>query len=292
MKIETKIAEICGRENITADIAVVDNYKIICDFTYGVPRNTLFQVASISKPFFAALVMRLCDAGREIDGGLLDLLRHRGGANVDGFDGYNSGDKIPSNAEILRGKGNSPTVKISTNKRYKYSGGGYQIAQEIITQKFGDFCDLMRAWIFDPLKIKHWGYFTSYPNDVMVASKDYKIYPEFAAAGLHITARGVADFGIAIMRSLSRDGFLSTQSAHLMTDKFASPHAVGFRATEKSFWHGGVNNEFFSHVIFSKNGRGVVILTASNNEKVFTKIEQTVRAELNWQDFEINEFSL
>jgi len=126
----------------SVSIAVIENSildSITCEgFANGVERakhTTLYQVASLSKPVFAAL---FCDAlikqGFSLDDFVSDLgleatslgienfhfnikiseiLSHSAGLNVRGFPGYVSGNELPSIADIIKGAGTANTSRLA-----------------------------------------------------------------------------------------------------------------------------------------------------------------------------------
>ncbi|MBT5766331.1 MAG: beta-lactamase family protein, partial [Kordiimonadaceae bacterium] len=61
------------------------------------------------------------------------LLTHTGGLTVTGFSGYKQTDKIPTTVQILNGETPANTeavfVDIKPNTEWRYSGGGYTVAQ-------------------------------------------------------------------------------------------------------------------------------------------------------------------
>src|SRR3954470_5883693 len=65
------------------------------------------------------------------------LLSHTAGISVHGYLGYPEGQPIPTLLQILDGKlpANSDPVRVENtpNSAWKYSGGGYEIVQLLIT---------------------------------------------------------------------------------------------------------------------------------------------------------------
>jgi len=139
--------------NIPAvSIAVIKNYKVHWARAYGfadkesevkATTNTLFQAASISKSVNALGVLKWAEANNidlesDIDDHLkswefecrkrargkkftlANLLSHTGGLSVHGFNGYESGQSIPTVVQILNGKGpaNSDRVGNSVNGKF------------------------------------------------------------------------------------------------------------------------------------------------------------------------------
>jgi CubicO group peptidase (beta-lactamase class C family) len=168
-------------------IAVFDNYQIAGARSYGVADvetkvvaslHTLFQAASISKPVAAAAALRLAERGRlsidedvnlrlrrwKVPGNeftandkvtLRHLLAHSGGLTVHGFRGYAEGEPVPTLVQVLDGEkpANSAAVKVDipVGSRWRYSGGGYSVVQELLEDVSRiPFPRLMRETILQP----------------------------------------------------------------------------------------------------------------------------------------------
>jgi CubicO group peptidase (beta-lactamase class C family) len=249
-------------------IAIMEDYKICEIFTYGVKRRgtkekvteeTLFQAGSISKPVFAAAVMRLIERGTlDIDTDISEylvgysiptydnqrhkitlrqILSHNAGLNLHGFAGYQQGQRIPTLEQTLTGAFPSNHIKLKLIKNpetgFQYSGGGYVLAQKVVTDVCKqDFCDLMNDLVLSPFSMTHSTYSQPLSND---KNKDiafgynlhnlqipggYNIMPELSAAGLWTTPSDLARFGIEIMKVLQNGSkYLKKDTAKLMTTK-------------------------------------------------------------------------
>lgn len=308
---DKKIADILSINKVKgASVAIINNYQIdyfkvigSCDSVKNqkLLDKTLFQVASISKPVFAAAVLKMYENGlvdikKDVDCYLKDwklerniarkvtieeLLSHNGGINVGGFSGYKKHDRIPSIQEILNGEGNSAKI-VCDYSVYKYSGGGYEILQYVVEKLMPNlsFQDIMKKHLFDLLDMGYSKYYTNVASKDSLASDNYNIYPEFAAAGLYTTALDIAKLGMGVQKSLYGFGFLKKQTVEKMLARFnGNFHGLGFRVSEdsKNFWHGGINNNFYSHCVFTKDGKGVVILTNGNSRTVFDDLEKYIK---------------
>lgn len=318
------IANILQKHGILgASIAVVDQSKIVYNRPFGVcegnekqkiTKNTLFEVASISKTVFAAAIMKLYEEGKldinkdineylthwklekktKRDVTLKQLLSHTGGVNVNGFDGYKKGEPIPSTLDVLNGKGNSERI-VSNLTKYSYSGGGFTVAEYLIEEMFPHltYQEFMQKYVFSHVKMRHVKFYTHLKRGDKEAAVHYNIYPEFAAAGLYTTAHDLALFGIALQKSVAGKGYMDQKVADTMLTKVKdSEHGIGFMVDDDSkyFWHSGVNNSYYSHVIFTRDGKGIVILTNGDSEEVFAEIEEYIAKQCGWTDFDIQEF--
>lgn len=261
---------------------------------------TRFQAASISKPIagLTALAMAehaavdldapmprlsngwqigLADGGTTLPS-LRQLLSHTGGTSVHGFPGYVPGGPVPSVLDILNGTGpanNAPVrSEIPPGREFRYSGGGYTIAQQWLADAGGaDYRDLAARHVLRPAAMQASGY-TLPARDRASAHVDgqpiegsYRIHPEWAAAGLWTTPRDLARLAIALQKSLRGE-----QGALLGKDAMAAAitpiiggYGIGFSLAREGdgvrFGHDGVNLGFESFWAANDKGRAVAVMT-------------------------------
>ena len=244
------ISQVMEEMNIPGlSIAVIDNFEVVWSKGYGVrdlkskekvDKNTIFQAASISKPFAAFGVMKLVQEGKiDLDQDITNylktwnlkennfteekkvtfrnLLSHNAGITIHGFPGYNEKGEIPTLNEVLDGESPANTGKIEVDTKpetlHRYSGGGYTIAQKALIDITGkEFEKYMQEDILDPIGLEN-SFFT---NKLLTEKKQENatfghyndnslvrhIYPEIAAAGLWTTAEDLAKFAVEIQKSL------------------------------------------------------------------------------------------
>ena len=301
-------------------IALIENFEICEVYTHGVKRkgesakvaeNTLFQGASISKPVFAVAVMRLVESGiLDIEADISEylagyevptfdnkkhkitlrqILSHNAGLNLHGFAGYQQGQEVPNIEEILNGKSPANHQKLKLIKEpeteYRYSGGGYVLAQKIVTDVCKrDFCDLMNELILSPFSMANSTFLQPLPNDKLTEIAygygdhdlelpgGYDIMPELSAAGLWTTPSDLARLGIEVMKALNNESaYLKKDTAKLLTKSAykKSEHGIGFvvekNKTGKIFGHSGYNDGFISNMSFCPaDGSGIVVMINSN----------------------------
>jgi CubicO group peptidase (beta-lactamase class C family) len=127
--------------------------------------DTIFQAASISKPFTAMIALHLVEAGlldldadaneflhswkipkskhtQAVSDGvqrnvtLRGLLSHTAGMNIFGYPGYSSGSELPTLHQVLNGEppATSKPVRVVNppGTEFNYSSGGYLVAQQMI----------------------------------------------------------------------------------------------------------------------------------------------------------------
>jgi CubicO group peptidase (beta-lactamase class C family) len=325
-------------------IAVIQNSEIVWFKTYGLAdretgesanTNTLFQAGSVSKPVAAFGALQMVEAGKlSLDADvnaslkswklpdnefttdsivtLKQLLSHSGGLTVHGFGGYAMGDEVPSVVQVLDGSGpaNSAPVRIdkAPGEGFRYSGGGYTIAQLMMTDVSGKpFEDLMDELLIKPTSMTHSTYQQPLPPALLkkaaagvlpdgtaVAGKRHT-YPEMAAAGLWTTAGDLALFAIEMQKALKGNSkLMSKEMAHTMTTQVDSGYALGWgiRKLGESgyFSHGGWDEGFCSQLTaHMEGGYGVVVMINSNHPAFMSEIVNAVGHTYGWDGYEAHE---
>jgi CubicO group peptidase (beta-lactamase class C family) len=204
--------------------------------------DTIFQVASISKPVSAMAALMLVDVGRvnldsDVNEYLLswkvpanaltkthpvtlrELLSHTAGVTVHGFSGYTRGVLLPPLTAILNGvpPANSAPITVDTvpGSASRYSGGGYMIVQQLLEDMSGTpFAITLKNDVLDRIGMRDSTFSQPLPVDKLrnaarphdshgnEVSCGPHTYPEMAAAGLWSSASDLAKFVIEVQRSL------------------------------------------------------------------------------------------
>jgi CubicO group peptidase (beta-lactamase class C family) len=311
------LAQRMAQLNVRAvSIAVVRSGKIDWARAYGyadrewkIPAtpSTLFQAGSISKPLTAFAALQRVDAGTlDLDRNVNDylkswqlpenefttvhkvtvrnILNHTAGLTVWGFPGYVRRATVPSTAEVLDGKGNTPAIRVwkQPDLSWRYSGGGYTILQLLLTDQRGKpFPLLMRDAVLNPLGMTHSTYeqplpealrpnaAAGYDRNGRKVDGDWHVYPEMAAAGLWTTPSDLAKYVIAIQKAYRGDSsLLSAQLTHVMLTPVMNDYALGLGISKDHlrFGHDGADEGFQAGMTGFLDGRGgVVIMTNSDN---------------------------
>lgn len=304
-------------------IAVFKNYKIEWTVAYGyanvktdqlITTNTLFQAGSVSKPLTAYAALYAVQSGKlaldedvnrfmsgwelpqnnytELsDINLGQLLSHSAGLNVPGYPGYAAGEKIPTLIESLGGKSpaNTPAVQVvmMPGQSFVYSGGGYSIVQQILTDIYQKpFAEVMDTLVLQPLGMTHSTFAQPLPDNLhdqiaLPYHANYEsvpggphVYPEQAAAGLWTTPFDLAKFMITVQESLrsNQQQLLNSDYAKMMVTPEVDHMGMGFMGNMNKygqpstkgryFLHGGQNDGYRCIVIGSMSGgNGAVIMT-------------------------------
>jgi len=321
-------------------IAVVEDFRVVWAKGFGtteygggrpVDTTTLFQAGSISKPVFTSGVLRMVERGtlsldEDVNAKLKSwklpasrftasepvtlrrLLTHTAGLTVWGFPGYASTAEVPTVTQVLDGAkpANTGAVRNDTTPgaRWRYSGGGFTIAQLLATDVAGvPFPALMRRLVLQPSGMSR----STYENPLPAARRAeassghervntpvpgrFHTYPEMAAAGLWTTAPDLARWAIALSRAYNGQatrGFLSPEMARQMVSRqvtlgpeFGGGHfglgvAVEGDGDSIAFSHNGRDEGFAASMrIWPTLGRGYVILTNGVSGQLIAEITRS-----------------
>jgi CubicO group peptidase (beta-lactamase class C family) len=323
-------------------IAVIKEFKVEWAAGYGVAdaetkkpvtASTLFQAASISKPVSAMGALALVQAGklpldRDVNTVLKSwkvpenahtkkapvtlegLLSHTAGLTVHGFPGYEAGSPVPTIVQVLDGTPPANTapirVDLDPGTRYRYSGGGYTIAQLAMTDVTGQpFPALLAEKVLRPIGMTSSTFEQPLPAArVADAAAGYRadgaplpgkrhVYPEMAAAGLWTTPTDLARFALAVQKILRDEkGPLSKATAENMLRPRRDGYGLGLGIEEKGgatyFTHGG-SNEGFQALLYADESRGYGAVIMTNSDAGFRLIPEILRAiaaEYNWEGYE------
>lgn len=297
--------------------------------TDSVVVSTLFQAASISKPVAALAALRLVDEkkvalDRDINAYLRSwhvpengytsgqpvtlrrLLSHSAGFTVGGFPGYRRSDTIPSAVEVIEGRGNTPPVLLDTipGKRYRYSGGGYTVAQVLVSDVAEySFEAATERLVLDPLGMYRSTFAQPLPrrlwpqaatghrgSEATPVNGKWHVYPERAAAGLWSTPTDLARFAISIREAyLGKPGSILTRSlAKAMLTRHNEVYGLGpaVVASGDSLWfgHSGGNAGFRTYfLLHPATGDGLAVMTNANGGRALNfEIIRAVSRVYDW----------
>ncbi|SHI44265.1 serine hydrolase domain-containing protein [Aquimarina spongiae] len=326
-------------------IAVIHNGEVAWAKGYGVldkeskvpvTDKTLFQVSTIGMSLTAYAALRLVDQDKvtlnkdinsylkswklpdseftkEKKVTLKNLLSHSAGINVHAFQGYSTGEPVPTLLEILNGtspaNSNPVIVDKAINENLWISAGGYTIIQQMMMDVEGKkFPDLMNELVLQPLEMNNSRFdqslstaqlktaATGYLRDGSMVKGKRHIYPELASNGLWTTAEDLAKFVINIQQTLkdkSNKG-LSKDMAELMLTPSSKnrygKYGLGFLLYDKKdelyFEHHGWSTGFYSRMTAHKdNGYGVVVLTNTPLPAFVFEVFRSVALAYKWDNY-------
>lgn len=246
---------------------------------------------------------------------LTSLLSHTAGLTVHGFPGYEQGKDIPSLTQVLDGKLPANTEPIRSfdepGKNCVYSGGGTTISQLLVMDVTGqDYAEFMQKNVLDPLGMTSSSYMqppsaekkellaTGYKPDGTEVKGKYHIYPEQAAAGLWTNPADLCKY--VIETQLAYEGKSSEVISQELTKLRVTPVKedaglgtfINSRVTGsvKYFNHNGGNEGFTCTSVGSlEGGKGVVVMTNSDNGVLLEEIVNSVAIVYKWKDYYLPE---
>jgi len=290
-----------------------------------VDAETLFQAASISKHVAALVALHLVDEGKlALDEDvnlklrawkvpdneftktekvtLRRLLNHSAGLTVHGFRGYAQGEAVPTLPQLLEGKkpANSAAVRVDAvpGTLWRYSGGGYEVMQQLVTDVTGKpFGQLAKEIVLDPLGMTHSTFEQPLPGRLegnaasghngagKVIPGRWHTYPELTAAGLWTTP---SDLARVVMELQHGGHILKPATQNAMLTKVLGNYGLGLGLGEmdgqKFFSHGGANEGFRCSLFgYRDNGKGAIVMTNSDRGgQVAEEILKMIAAESDW----------
>ena len=279
--------------------------------------QTIFNIGSISKTVAAWGLLSLVEDGKlaldvpvdryltrwrlpesEFDAAgvtLERLLSHTAGLSLHGYPGFDPGQALPTIEASLGGDTNgSEDVRLihAPGSKWKYSGGGYTIAQLLVEEVTGErFAEFMRDAVFGPLGMEHSDYRWTEEIDRLAATPYDRNGepiggPRFtaqAAASLQTSAEELARFAIAGMTKFSENPVLDPETIERMQVPMPpgpEAYGLGYMVQEhegfRTVGHGGSNRGWIARLtIAPETGDAIVILTnGSNGGRVTRPIEE------------------
>lgn len=176
---------------------------------------------------------------------------------------------IPVRSSVVR-------VVMEPGSEYRYSGGGYSIAQLVVESVTGQsFSEFVTNELFAPLGMEHAQYLTIEQEPLPVSPHDYAGRPitdyrliEQAAGGLSAGAQDLVNF---IMANMAPNAVLSERTVTEMHEPVESiggeaRPTLGFERRGSLLSHGGHNRGWMAQIDFQPSSKsGLVILTNSAN---------------------------
>ena len=214
-----------------------------------------------------------------------------------GFPGYDKGATIPSVSELLDGKGNTDSVRVYQvpGTDWQYSGGGYTIMQQMITDiEKTSFPELMRSNVLSPLGMSNSTFENPLPTKYhSISATGYRrngneiegkwhIYPEMAAAGLWTTPSQLVLYAKEIQQihQTQKDGLLKANTIKEMLTPGMNDYGLGPAVTEHTFGHNGADEGFRAELIaWKEQPVAAVIMVNSDNGSIIEEIKLSIAQE-------------
>ena len=298
-------------------IAVVNNGQIEWASGYGITDGsaptsitpeTRFYAASISKPVSALAALTLVQSGQlnldeDVNRKLVSwrvpeteltrkqpitlrhLLNHTSGLGIDKYyTGYQPDEALPTLTQLLCGEAPAKTdpvrVKTEPGSRYRYSGEGYWVMQQLVEDVTGErFADVVQRVVLDPLGMQHSTFHhplteaylaataTAHNNAGEPIFEAWRRFPAVTDGGLWTTPADLARHAIAVQQAVAGQPN-SVLSPPLLTEMLTpqpGDHGLGpeiwGQGKATLFRHGGEGTGFGCVLMaFCHTGQGAVVM--------------------------------
>ena len=322
-------------------VAVINDGAVEWAKGYGAKRSgssdsvvvsTLFQAASVSKPIAATAALQLVDDGRlTLDDNvnrwlrswrvpeneytaqrpvtLRGLLSHTAGLTMHGFPGYSAGTGLPSPVDILEGRGKTDPVRLDTipGRAFRYSGGGYMVAQVLMQDVTGNrFAPMMEREVLNPLGMYRSTYEQPLPehlehtaahahrDDGTPLKNRWEIVPAVAAGGLWTTPTDIARFALGIHDAYegTPGALLQQSTARKMLSEQKENWGLGPEVYGEGdslrFSHRGSNTGYRAFfVLYPETGDGAAVMTNSEaGGGLMFDVARAVATVYDWPTFQ------
>ena len=282
---------------VGASVSLIKEGKTYRDLGFGakstktkqpITNNTVFQAASLSKPVFAYVVLKMHETGTlNLDAPLSEYL-------PEPYIPDEPRLKLITMRHVLRhttgfpnwSRNNPLSINHNPGDMFSYSGEGYVYLQKVVEEiTCQSISELMNERLIEPFGMKNSSYVwiedyektAAYPHNSKGASEDFQRYFQGNVAySLYTTSNDYAKLITEIMRPSREDEFhLSRRTIDKMlrpqvrvSDHLFWGLGWGIQHTEKgiSYWHWGDNTGFKTFTVFSMESQdGIVVLTNSEN---------------------------
>jgi CubicO group peptidase (beta-lactamase class C family) len=261
-------------------VALVERSEVAWSDGFGVCRGdsggrigaeTVFAVASLSKPPFAHLVVRLAERG------VLDLDTPLAELYPEPYDAYGLDPQAPELKQITARHVLSHTSGLGTwqedmgrigfapGSRWHYSGEGYVYLQAVVEHLTGSPLEqVAEAEVFRPLGMRSTGYlWERAPTSAGTCSFEGREFSKaFAAFSLHTTASDYARFVVDTLESAVGGMLLAPQ----VTIDDSLGWGLGWGLAGDIVWHWG-EMDYFSCVAVASRARRRALVCLTNGDK-------------------------
>ncbi len=270
-------------------VAVVQDGRVVWARGFGtrndgarapVDTGTIFEAASLSKPVFAYVALRLAGRGEiDLDRPLAEILEYPRLAHDDRYERITARMVLSHSTGLPNWGGDTLTLRFDPGTDYSYSGEGFVLLQKALERLTGRTLDeLARREVFEPLGMTRSSYVwqerfagnVAYGRNWLWNIAPVNRYPEAnAAASLLTTAPDYARFVAAVLtgRGLSP----ALWQAYLAPGRETSPGifiGLGIRVEDdpegRIFYHSGNNGRRFTCYMTGDVGRGLGLVYFTN----------------------------
>jgi CubicO group peptidase (beta-lactamase class C family) len=286
-------------------MVIIENAEIALHLELGVKNSqakdlvdseTLFEVASLSKPVFTYGVLKLIENGQlNLDKPLAEYLPYSDIKNDERVNSITARMVLTHTSGFPNWRPKNEPLKIhfQPGERFSYSGEGFLYLQKVIEHISGlSLEDFIKKNVFIPLEMNHSTFFWVTDNRKASGHNpagspiETRTGPPNAAFTLHTSALDYARFIIAIFKGIGlksetinemfrfqvkvQEG--STSSIDKCPDRFSDSISWGLgwglQRTKigDSFWHWGDNQGVKSFIVgFNNRNTAIIVFTNSSN---------------------------
>lgn len=279
-------------------MAVVQNGRVIWTGAFGtindsakspLDAGTIFEAASLSKPVFAYIVLRLADRGEfDLDRPLFEMLEYPRLAHDERYKRITARMVLSHSTGLPNWGGDTLTLRFDPGTEYGYSGEGFVFLQKVLERVTGHPLDeLARREVFQPLGMTRSSFVwqerfagnAAYAKNWLWRVAPVHRYAEAnAAASLLTTATDYARFVAAVLtgRGLSP----TIWRTFLTPGRKSSPGisiGLGIRIEDgpagRTFYHSGNNGRRFTSYMTGDIERGLGLVYFTNAYNGTTLVE-------------------
>jgi CubicO group peptidase (beta-lactamase class C family) len=309
---DARMIHIWLRDNNVPDVGIgliqdgrVKAAKVFGQLREGVPApdNTIFDVASLTKPVVAILTLRLVTQGKwDLDEPLSHYFVDPDLADDPRQTKLTTRLVLTHETGLPNWRGNEPSKKLSFSFQpgtdVKYSGEAFQYLRQALEHKFKmSLQDLSRSWVFEPFGMKDTRHFwdrsmdeSRYAGRHDKDGKELDLEKWYEPHAANLLLSTVGDYSQFAANVINGAGI-----SEKLYSEMVSPHAPAEKgagsATKKGFgfcWlvvsglsngeyalvHSGKNpGDAAMVVLLPKSRRGIVVLTnGENGDQVYKKV--------------------
>ncbi len=281
-------------------MAVVQNGRVVWAGAFGTlndsaqtPLNpgTIFEAASLSKPVFAYLVLRLADRGEfDLDRPLYEMLGYPRLAHDERYKRITARIVLSHGTGLPNWGGEQLTLQFDPGTDYGYSGEGFVFLQKTVERVTGRSLDeLARREVFEPLGMTRSSYvwqerFTgnaAYARNWLwqvAPANRYTQAEANAAASLLTTATDYAQFVAAVLTGRGLSAAMWNEYLTPVRETSPGIHiGLGIRVEERpggrTFHHSGNNGRRFTSYMTGDIAQGLGLVYFTNGPNGTSLVE-------------------
>jgi len=281
-------------------MAVVQNGRVVWASAFGtisdsaqtpVNPGTIFEAASLSKPVFAYMVLRLADRGEfDLDRPLYEMLEYPRLAHDERYKRITARIVLSHGTGLPNWGGEKLTLRFDPGTDYGYSGEGFVFLQKTVERVTGRSLDeLARREVFEPLGMTRSSYVwqdrfagnAAYAKNWLWQVAPANRYTEAeanAAASLLTTATDYAQFVAAVLTGRGLSPAMWNQYLTPVRETSPGIHiGLGIRVEERpdgrTFYHSGNNGRRFTSYMTGDIAQGLGLVYFTNGPNGTSLVE-------------------